>query len=50
MSTLFVMILAVTNVWNPLPQLAGWWDQLNALSTPARCGSSGWVGRRCGPP
>jgi outer membrane protein assembly factor BamB len=47
MSTLFVMtILIVTNVWNPIPQLAAWWDRFTALSSPP----PPWTQRLGGPP
>lgn len=46
-TTLFVVtLLVVTNVWNPLPTLAAWWNRLNALSTPGPL----WVHRLGGPP
>jgi hypothetical protein len=47
MTALFVvLILIITNVWNPLPTLAGWWDRFSALSSPA----PPWTTRLGGPP
>jgi hypothetical protein len=46
-TSLFVVtILAITNVWNPLPAIVAWWDRLNALSTPGPL----WTQRLGGPP